>query len=262
MEQQDRGREKAERSSGSAGGAAGPTPTPTDGLDGDGRGGGRLRVDRKWFLASLAGVAAAFVGLQKLFAGPGSSSSADGSGSQRLKSGALFPVRTVDDLPEERLEDWVIEVDGMVERPLRVDFAAWSALPRFEEAVDFPCVEGWTVQDVPWGGVRPMELISRAQPGRKATHAVFHAYDGKYIDCLPLSRLEEPHSILADMLEGERLSPDHGGPVRLVVPSQLAYKSVKFVRRIELTDRMVQGYWEERGYPADAPVVVQAVSGR
>ncbi len=221
----------------------------------------QMRVSRKWFLASLGGVAAALVGLQRLFAGGSGSSPIGGRAAQRLKAGGLFPVRTVDDVPGETLEQWVIEVDGMVETPLRIDHAAWSALPRFEETVDFPCVEGWTVQDVPWGGVRPMEVISRAGPRPAATHAIFHAYDGSYVDCLPLEQLQEPHSILADTLDGERLSPDHGGPVRLVVPSQLAYKSVKFVRRIELTDRMIEGYWEERGYPADAPVTVRGGTG-
>ena len=116
--------------------------------------------------------------------------------------------------------------------------------------------EGWTVEDVHWGGVRPMDLISVAGPRTGATHAIFHAYDGEYIDCLPLEQLAEPGSVLADELDGGRLPPEHGGPVRLVVPTQLAYKSVKFVRRIELTDHMVEGYWEERGYPTDAPVAV------
>lgn len=217
-----------------------------------------LLVSRKWFLASLGGVAAAIVGLQRLFSVTGgSSTSGSGRGAQRLSSSGLFPIRTVDDEPKQTLEEWVLEVDGMVETPLRVDYAAWSALPRFEEDVDFPCVEGWTVKNVHWGGVHPMDLVAEAGPTSRATHAVFHAFDGKYVDCLPLEQLREPHTILADMLDGKRLPAEHGGPVRLVVPSQLAYKSVKFVRRIELTDRLIEGYWERAGYPSDAPVSVQ-----
>jgi len=213
-----------------------------------------MRVDRRWFLAGLAGAAAGVVGVQQLVKAGGGAGS--GAGSPVTSSGGVqgFPVRTVDDVPEQTIEDWVITVDGLVEKKLLIDYQAWSALPRFEEVVDFPCVEGWTVEDVHWGGVRPMDVIRAADPAPEATHAVFHAYDGKYIDCLPLEQLAEERSILADRLDGSPLPPDHGGPVRLVVPSQLAYKSVKFVRRIELTDRMVEGYWEERGYPADAPV--------
>lgn len=222
------------------------------------QGAGRLHVSRRWFLASLGGLAAAVVGAQRfLSAGGGPPSKAGGRGAQRLSSGGLFPVRTVDQEPRQTLKDWVIDVDGLVERPLRVDFAAWSALPRFAEDVDFPCVEGWTVRRVHWAGVHPMELIARAGPTASATHAVFHAFDGTYVDSLPLEQVGEPHTILADMLDGAPLSAEHGGPVRLVVPSQLAYKSVKFVRRIELTDATVQGYWEERGYPSDAPVTVR-----
>jgi DMSO/TMAO reductase YedYZ molybdopterin-dependent catalytic subunit len=56
------------------------------------------------------------------------------------------------------------------------------------------------------------------------------------------------------MLDGRALPADHGGPVRLAVPKQLGYKSVKWVTRIEVTDRPVDGYWEQRGYPANAPV--------
>lgn len=213
-----------------------------------------VRVDRRWFLAGLAGVAAGVVGVQQLVKAGGGAGVGSGSAGQSSTSVQGFPVRTVDDVPGEKLEDWVITVDGLVERKLRIDYQAWAAFPRFEEVVDFPCVEGWTVEDVRWGGVRPMDVIAAAGAAPGATHAVFHAYDGRYIDCLPFEQLAEERSILADRLDGSPLPPDHGGPVRLIVPSQLAYKSVKFVRRIELTDRMVEGYWEERGYPADAPV--------
>ena len=224
---------------------------PKDAAD---RGKHGVRVDRRWFLAGLAGAAAGVVGVQRLVKAGGGVGAGSGSSGQPSTAVQGFPVRTVDGVPTEKLEDWVITVDGMVERQLRIDYEAWTALPRFEEVVDFPCVEGWTVEDVRWAGVRPMDVIDAAGAAPGATHAVFHAYDGKYIDCLPFEQLAEERSILADRLDGSPLPPDHGGPVRLVVPSQLAYKSVKFVRRIELTDRMVEGYWEERGYPADAPV--------
>jgi len=213
-----------------------------------------VKVNRRWFLAGLAGVAAGAVGIQQLARSGGGDGSVAGSGGRTERSVPSFPIRTVDEEPEESLQEWVITVDGMAERKLTIDFDAWEEFARFEEVADFPCVEGWTVEDVRWGGVRPMDVIAAAGPAEGATHAVFHAYDGEYTDCLPFDQLEEPGSILADRLDGKPLPVDHGGPVRLVVPSQLAYKSVKFVRRIELTDRMVQGYWEVRGYPADAPV--------
>jgi sulfoxide reductase catalytic subunit YedY len=209
-----------------------------------------VRFTRKWFLAALGGVAAVAFGVQRLVSGPGDESAGGGAG--RLTDD--FPVRTVDETPDASLQEWVIAVDGLVDRPQKVDFATWSSLPRFEETVDFHCVEGWTVPGVTWGGVHPLRLIEIAGPQARATHAVFHAYDGSYTDALSLEQLQAPQNILADSLDGRRLPAEHGGPVRLIVPSQLAYKSVKFVRRVELTADPERGYWEQRGYPVDAPI--------
>jgi DMSO/TMAO reductase YedYZ molybdopterin-dependent catalytic subunit len=214
-----------------------------------------VRFTRKWFLAALGGMAAVALGVQRLVSGPGEESTAGGSsggGAGRLTDD--FPVRTVDQAPEAPLQDWVIAVDGLVDRPLQVDSATWSSLPHFEETVDFHCVEGWTVPDVTWGGVHPLRLIELAEPQARATHAVFHAFDGSYTDALSLEQLRAPKNILADSLDGRRVPAEHGGPVRLIIPSQLAYKSVKFVRRVELTDDPERGYWEQRGYPVDAPI--------
>ena len=67
--------------------------------------------------------------------------------------------------------------------------------------------------------------------------------------------------MLADSLNGAPLPPKHGGPLRLVVPKQLGYKSVKWVERIELSDKIKTGYWESNGYPEDAPVTSRARGG-
>jgi DMSO/TMAO reductase YedYZ molybdopterin-dependent catalytic subunit len=220
-------------------------------------GGGRRRVrfTRKWFLVGLGGAAATVVGIERLAHGLGGApSGSTGRSTADLNPVDDFPVRTVDEVPRIKLADWVIKVDGLVERPLKIDATAWAALPRFEETVDFNCVEGWSVGPVTWGGVRPSDLIDLAGPLKKATHAVFHAFDGQYTDSLSLEQLRERSTILADSLDKTALPPDHGGPVRLIVPTQLAYKSVKFVRRVEVTDGPVQGYWEQRGYSVDAPV--------
>jgi DMSO/TMAO reductase YedYZ molybdopterin-dependent catalytic subunit len=88
----------------------------------------------------------------------------------------------------------------------------------------------------------------------QATHVTFYAAGGVYKDGLPMDLVRDEQTVLADQLNGEALPPAHGGPLRLVVPDQLAYKSVKWVERIEVTDEQVEGYWEKRGYPVDAPV--------
>jgi len=214
----------------------------------------RVSFSRRWFLALFGGSIAAVVGLFKLareLGGPVSGSRGGGSHFRVLDD---FPVRTVDRAPQVPLADWAITVDGMVRRPLTIDYAIWKSLPRRDETVDFHCVEGWSVENVRWGGVRPADILALAEPLPEARYANFHAFDGAYFDSLPLERLRDPATLLADTLDGKPLVADHGGPVRLVVPTQLAYKSVKFVKRIELTDRQQRGYWEQRGYSVDAPV--------
>jgi DMSO/TMAO reductase YedYZ molybdopterin-dependent catalytic subunit len=165
-----------------------------------------------------------------------------------------FPVRSVEDVPDVPAEQWVVKVDGLVEQPLTVDRAAWTNLRRLDETVDFHCVEGWSVDDVRWGGVAPSVLLDQAGVRPEAKYAVFYAHGGPYLSTVPLDLVRDPATLLADSLNGGPLPPRHGGPLRLVVPKQLGYKSVKWVERIELTDSIRPGYWEKRGYPEDAPV--------
>lgn len=208
-----------------------------------------VRYNRKWFLVlggvAVAGVVGVFAGLKEL-AGP------EQSGPLSDMFGP-FPVRSVEDVPDVPPADWVITVDGLVDQPLKIDHAAWSSLQRLDETVDFHCVEGWTVDDVRWGGVAPARLLQKAGVKPEGRFAVFHAYGGTYLSSVPLDLVTAPQTLLADTLNGEPLPAKHGGPVRLVVPAQLGYKNVKWVERIEITEAARAGYWEERGYPEDAP---------
>jgi sulfoxide reductase catalytic subunit YedY len=215
----------------------------------------RLRFTRRRLLivggAAAVGVAATVAGLRG--GGPGASPESGSSG----VPGGDFPVLSVEPPPEVPAEDWVLTVDGLVERPLTIDRAAWSALRRLTETADFHCVTGWTADDVRWGGVPPSVLLNQAGLRPEARYAAFHAFrhaGGGYLSSLPLEIVMAPDTILADTLDGATLPPRHGGPLRLVVPQQLGYKSVKWVVRIEITDVSVPGYWEQRGYPDDAPV--------
>ncbi len=141
-----------------------------------------------------------------------------------------------------------------METRLQLDLTAWRALPRTQETRTFHCVEGWSVDHVGWEGVRVADLLSLAKPQPGGRFVTFHAYGGTYVDSLPLAQAQAPETLLADSLDGAPLPRAHGGPLRLVVPSQLGYKNVKWVVRLEVTASQAQGYWEARGYPADAPV--------
>lgn len=191
-----------------------------------------------------------------------------------------FPVRTVEveDFGFEaasgqvlwsggRREPYVLIVDGLVERPAKLDYAALRALPLAEQVSDFHCVEGWSVADLRWRGLRLATLAERVGPRPGATHVVFHALGrttsrpgglDHYVECLPLAELLRPDLgyLLALDLDGAPLPLGHGAPMRLVCPFDLAYKAIKFVTRLEFTDRPTDGWWTRANgiYTARAPV--------
>ena len=247
-----------QRAGGPADGGSGTDESPAPATDGTERGrrpAGRtsMRYTRRRLLilggALAAGAAAVIAGLRAF--GGSTASKVGGALSDQF---GPFPVRSVEDVPEVPADRWRVTVDGLVERPLSVDRATWTSLPRKDQTVDFHCVEGWTVDDVHWGGVAPSELLERAGVKPEGTWVVVHAESGEYFSSVPLELMTHPQTMLADMLAGQPLPPKHGGPLRLVVPVQLGYKSVKWVNRLEVTDAARAGYWESRGYPEDAPV--------
>lgn len=214
------------------------------------------RHSRRRFLLIAGAVVAGFVGVFAAFRRlGGSAGDVTGGASQSVANMfSSFPINAVEHIPNKTWNDWTLKVDGLVDKPLTLDAATWQALPRFDETVDFHCVEGWSVSDVKWGGVTPATILKQAQARPEGAYLVFHAYTGEYVDSLPIDLAMDPQTVLADTMDGAPLPAKHGGPLRLVVPKQLGYKSVKWVTRIELTDKPVQGYWEERGYPANAPI--------
>jgi DMSO/TMAO reductase YedYZ molybdopterin-dependent catalytic subunit len=157
--------------------------------------------------------------------------------------------RTVDrqDI-SEILARWRLRIDGLVERPVTLSFAEVLSLTRRDEVMDFHCVEGWSVLDVPWNGVHISTVLDLVDARPEATHVTFHTVNGRYNESLPLDVALEPNTLLAYGVAGHTLPLRHGFPLRLAVPRLLAYKSAKYVERLELTDHRVAGYWVAMGY--------------
>jgi DMSO/TMAO reductase YedYZ molybdopterin-dependent catalytic subunit len=220
----------------------------------------RLRYTRRRVLilggAFAAGVVGVVAGLRAL-----GGQAVDSVGGALSDQFGPFPVRSIEDVPDVPPEEWTITVDGLVDEPLKIDHATWSSLQRLDETVDFHCVEGWSVDDVRWGGVAPAVLLERAGVRPEGTWVVVHGYTGEYTSSVPIDLVRDSQTVLADTMEGAPLPAKHGGPIRLVVPDQLGYKSVKWVTRLEVTDASRPGYWESRGYPDDAPVTGSAPAG-
>jgi len=176
-----------------------------------------------------------------------------GTGSHPVYSN--WGERTIDrqDL-QEILQSWRLSVDGMVESPKVYTFADLIDLPRSDFLVDFHCVEGWSIYDVPWNGLHLFEIFDVVKPTADATHVTFHTIGDKYNESLPLEVALEPRTLLAYGIGGSTLPLKHGFPLRVVIPRLYAYKSAKYVERLELTDRPFEGFWVAAGYPYDAEV--------
>ncbi|HJW74788.1 MAG TPA: molybdopterin-dependent oxidoreductase [Thermoleophilia bacterium] len=205
-----------------------------------------------------AAAAAAILGLSRLIGGGKGTPSASSSPGGRVPDfSGRFPVLYVEkSIPAVAPEKWTVEVGGLVEQELTIDHEQWTALPHVAYTKDFHCVEGWSVDDVDWAGVRVSEILSLAKPRPEGKFVNFLAHGGKYADDLTMAQAVHADTLLADGFEGVPLSPEHGGAVRLVIPSQLGYKNVKWVVRLEVTAERHPGYWEQRGYPVEAPIAM------
>jgi DMSO/TMAO reductase YedYZ molybdopterin-dependent catalytic subunit len=150
---------------------------------------------------------------------------------------------------------WRLTVDGLVERPLSLTYAQLRALPSTGQVSDFHCVTGWSVPGVHWRGVRFDDLLASAGVSPRATALRFVSAEEPYVDTLTLDQIgAAPDAMLAWEMDGKPLTRPHGAPARLVMPQMYGYKGVKWVRRITVTDRVTDGYWEQRGYDRDAYV--------
>ncbi|OGF12756.1 MAG: oxidoreductase [Candidatus Eisenbacteria bacterium RBG_16_71_46] len=158
-----------------------------------------------------------------------------------------WPVLHYGQIPQVDLDHWDFVVDGLVEPAGRWSWREFQALPRVEVRSDIHCVTRWSRYDNRWQGVSLAEIFRRAVPKPEARFAIVHAEQG-YTTNLPISELMHDDVLLADKHDGEALAPEHGWPLRLVVPRRYFWKSAKWVRRIELVAADRPGFWEQNGY--------------
>jgi DMSO/TMAO reductase YedYZ molybdopterin-dependent catalytic subunit len=158
-----------------------------------------------------------------------------------------FPVLSYGPTPRVNPAKWDFRVIGAVERPLRFNFEEFHALPRASQVSDFHCVTSWSRYDNHWEGVKTRTLAAIATVKPDAKFALVLC-DGGYTTNLPLDEFLDDDAILAYRHDAKDLEPDHGWPLRLVVPNLYAWKSAKWVRAIEFSPRDRRGFWEVRGY--------------
>lgn len=163
-----------------------------------------------------------------------------------------FRPYTVTEVPVFTADNWDFRIDGLVHNKLTYNWKEFLELPRTVQVSDFHCVTGWSVLNVTWEGVLLKDFLQMAGINEKAKYVKLYSGDGVYTDSLTLSQAMMDDVIVAVLLDGQPISTEYGGPVRLVVPKMYAYKSVKWLNRIELIDKEHTGFWEERGYSKDA----------
>jgi DMSO/TMAO reductase YedYZ molybdopterin-dependent catalytic subunit len=164
-----------------------------------------------------------------------------------------WPVLHAGDVPSypDDLAGWDFRVFGEVETPVTLSWAELEALPQTTVTQDIHCVTRWSRFDAGFGGVAWSVIRERVQPRPSAHYAIAHAEAG-FTANVPASYLEVDGALLATHADGEPLTPEHGWPLRLIVPGKYFWKSAKWLRAIELRPTDAPGFWERYGYHNDA----------
>jgi len=158
-----------------------------------------------------------------------------------------WPVLHHGAIPTFNPAAWDLRVFGLVEQELRLTWEEFLALPRVSVGADMHCVTRWTKLDNTWEGVAAREIIARVRPQPEAAVVLFHA-EGGYTANIPFASFDDDDVLLATAHNGSDLTPEHGAPLRSVVPKRYAWKGAKWLRGIEFLAEDRLGFWEKYGY--------------
>src|SRR3989441_3500810 len=158
-----------------------------------------------------------------------------------------WPVLHYGDVPRVDTHAWTFVVSGLVDRPFKLSYDELLALPRKTVRCDIHCVTRWSRLDNTFEGVAVQLLLQRAGARPDAQYCLVLAAQG-FTRNLPLADLDRPDNLIALKHDGEWLTPEHGGPARLLVPHLYLWKSAKWVRGLELLEQDMPGFWEQNGY--------------
>ena len=162
-----------------------------------------------------------------------------------------WPVLHAGTVPQTDLATWDFRVFGEVEEPITLSWDDLTALPAHEVTIDIHCVTRWSRFDTSFKGVHWTKLAKLVRPRPSARYVVAHC-EQDFTANVPLSALEDEEALLAYEADGEPLTPEHGWPLRLVIPKRYFWKSAKWLRGIELLDHDEPGFWERLGYHNEA----------
>jgi DMSO/TMAO reductase YedYZ molybdopterin-dependent catalytic subunit len=150
------------------------------------------------------------------------------------------------------IKSYRLQITGLVQTPQSLTYQQVLSLPSVERAITLYCVEGWN-EHLLFEGVRLADLLAQAKPKRGVRTIIFYATDG-YSSSLTYDYATRKDIMLAARINGRVLDAKRGFPFQVVAESKLGYKWVKWVTRIELSDKPYKGYWEQRGFDNEADV--------
>ena len=158
-----------------------------------------------------------------------------------------WPVLHYGSVPHFDPVRWDFRIAGLVEQPVRLTWDEFNRLPKSTVTSDFHCVTRWSRFDNHWEGVLFRDVLKLVKLVPRAAYVLVHAEQG-YTANVPLADLDRDNVLFATHHDGQPLAPDHGYPLRLIVPHLYAWKSVKWVRGLEFYDHDLPGFWEQNGY--------------
>jgi DMSO/TMAO reductase YedYZ molybdopterin-dependent catalytic subunit len=159
-----------------------------------------------------------------------------------------WPVLDAGGPPRMDKQSWEFKIFGLVDPPKSWNWREFKELPRVRVFADFHCVTRWSRLGNLWEGVRTSELLNHVRIGPTAKYVLVHACDGNWTTNMPLDAFFAEDALFADTHDGEPISLEHGGPLRLIVPRLYAWKSAKWVKGVEFLPQDQAGYWEHGGY--------------
>jgi DMSO/TMAO reductase YedYZ molybdopterin-dependent catalytic subunit len=161
-----------------------------------------------------------------------------------------FPVLTYGPTPPFDPATWDLRVWGEVEKEMRWSWEEFTKLPTVTITCDIHCVTRWSKFDTTWEGVRFTDFIKLFGVKPSAKFVIAHCEYG-YTTNLPIESMMDDDVLLAYKYAGQPLEPEHGWPVRTLVPKRYFWKSAKFLRGLEFSSTDKPGFWERGGYHND-----------
>lgn len=155
------------------------------------------------------------------------------------------------------LDKWRFDLTGLVDNPVQWNWAEFQKLPRVKVFADMHCVTRWSRLGNVWEGVSTREIVKHVKLDPAAKFVLVTAYDKGFsfsggatawTTNMPIDWFLGEDCLLADTHDGQPISLEHGGPLRLVIPRLYAWKSAKWVRGIEFRATDAPGFWERGGY--------------